>query len=49
MKHTTVRLPDSRLRKAKSEAAKAGTTLQELLARGLDLALAELRTKERAA
>ena len=43
MKHTTLRLPEDELRRVKAEAARYGVTLQTLLARGLRLALAELR------
>lgn len=47
LKHTTLRLPESILRKAKVEAAKADITLQTLLFRGLTLALDELKNKGR--
>lgn len=43
MKHTTVRLTEQELRKAKQEAARLGTTLQALFLRGLKLALAEAK------
>jgi hypothetical protein len=49
LKHTTLRLTEGQLRKAKVETAKAGITLQVLLLRGLELALAELSGKRKAA
>lgn len=41
--HTTLRLSEDDLRCVKTEAARLGTTLQALLARGLKLALAEAK------
>ena len=49
MKHTTLRLPEDKLRKIKMEAAKYGVTLQDLLTRGVELALSELRQKPKEA